>query len=140
MSHEESELAAEASGAHQAFDSAASEIDGACHSLEGEIRTIYDTFTAGVDTVGGELGGAAHNLLQQVVGFVEAGGHSRLDEPANVLEEDALRPLGEEYAALGAALHSAAATGAELEPLADELVKSKTVVGQIDKLVNAVTE
>jgi predicted nucleic acid-binding Zn-ribbon protein len=139
-SHEESELAAEASTAHQAFDSAASEIDGVCHSLEGEIGTIYDAFTAGVDAAGGELGGAAQNLLQEVVGFIEAGGQSRLEGPANTLEEDALGPLGEEYAALGTALHSAAATTAELAPLADDLLKSRAVVGQIDKLVNAVTE
>jgi ABC-type transporter Mla subunit MlaD len=140
VSHEESELVAEASGAHQAFESAGSELDGVCHSLEGEIGTIYEHFTAGVDTAGGELGGAAQNLLQQAVGFVEAGGQSRLEEPANELETEGLGPLGEEYAALGATLHSAATVTAELEPLADDLVKSKTVVDQIDRLVNAVTE
>jgi predicted nucleic acid-binding Zn-ribbon protein len=140
LSQEESALAAEASGAHQAFDSAASEIEGVSHSLEGEIGTIYDAFTAGVDAAGGELEGAAQNLFQQAVGFVEAGGQAKVEEPATALDADALGPLGEEYAALAVALHSAAATTAELEPLADDLVRSKAVVGQIDKLVNAVQE
>jgi predicted nucleic acid-binding Zn-ribbon protein len=140
FSHEESALAAEASGAHQAFDSAASEIDSACHSLEGEVGAIYDAFTAGVDVAGGELGGTAQNLLQEAIGFVEAGGQSRLEHPTDTLETDALSPLGEEYAALGATLHSAAVTAAELELLADDLVKSKVVVRQIEKLVNAATE
>jgi predicted nucleic acid-binding Zn-ribbon protein len=140
LSHEESGLAAEASGAHQAFDSDASEIDSVCHSLDGEIEAIYHAFTAAVEAAGGELGGAAQNLLQQAVGFIEAGGQSRLEEPANTLEADSLRPLGEEYAALGATLNSASAIAAELEPLADDLVKSKAVAGQIDKLVNTIQE
>jgi hypothetical protein len=93
-----------------------------------------------VDAAGGELGEAAQDLLQEAVGFVEAGGQARLEAPADTLEEDALGPLGEEYAALGAALHSAAATAAELEPLADDLLKCKVVVGQIDKLLNAMAE
>jgi hypothetical protein len=139
-SHEESEVVAEASSAHQAFDSAATEIDGACHSLEGDVGTSYDTFTAGVEAAGAELNGGTQNLLQEAVGFVEAGGQAHLEEPAHALEAEAIGPLGEEYAALGAVLHSAAATAAELEPLADDLVKSKAVVGEIDKLVNAVQE
>jgi predicted nucleic acid-binding Zn-ribbon protein len=139
-SHEASELAAEVSGAHQAIDSAASEIEGACHSLEGDIGTIYDTFTAGVDAAGTELDGATQNLLQEAVGYIEAGGHEHLEEPANALEANALSPLGEEYAALDAVLHSAATTASELEPLADDLVKAKAVVAEIDKLVNAVQE
>jgi chromosome segregation ATPase len=140
VSHEESELAAEASGAHQAFDSAGSEIEGACHSLEGDIGTIYDTFTAGVDAASTELDGATQNLLQEAAGYIEAGGHEHLEEPASALEADALGPLGQEYTGLDAVLHSAATTASELEPLADDLVKAKAVVAEIDKLVNAVQE
>jgi ABC-type transporter Mla subunit MlaD len=140
MSHEEATLTAQTSEAHQALDSEASELDSACHSLEGEIGTIYDTFTAGVETAGGELGEAAQSLIQEAVGFVQAGGQSRLEEPAETLEEGALGPLAEEYAALGSALHVATATAADLEPLTDELVKCKAVVGQVDKLLNAMAE
>jgi DNA repair exonuclease SbcCD ATPase subunit len=139
-SQEESGLASEATSAHEAFLSAASEIDGACHSLERDIGASYDRFTAGVDAAGTELNGATRNLLREAVAFVEAGGQAHLEEPANALETDALSPLGEEYAALGATLHSAAAIVAELDPLADNLLRCKAVVGEIDKLVNAIQE
>jgi len=137
--HQEATLVAEATEGTQAFDHEASELEHACSTLESEIETIYESFASGVETASQELTHAAQNAAQHAIGLVEAGKQSGLDAPADALEHDALHPLEEEYQALQASLHSAAATAAEVHPLADDLVKCHAVVGQIDQIMNTLT-
>jgi DNA repair exonuclease SbcCD ATPase subunit len=136
----ESELTSEASEAEHGFDAAGAELGQACQALQGEIATLYDNLAGGVDEAGRQLTESVQSLIQAAVGFVEAGTHSELEEPADALEHGGLDPLGEEYRQLQAVLEAATTVTAELDPLVDELVKCRTVVDNIDQVVNAMTE
>jgi ABC-type transporter Mla subunit MlaD len=137
---QEEALTMEASDSGQGFLSSATELESACSSLEEDIATIYDGFSSSVDVAGQELAQAIQDLVQQAIGFVEAGRQARLDEPADSLAGEALGPLREECRSLQASLDSAASATADLEPLADELAKCQAVIGDIDKLLNALAE
>ena len=133
----ESSLQVEADECAQGFNAAAEDIANACSSLEGGLGTTYDGCAGEVDSQGQELLQALQELAQETVTFVETGGRERLDEPARMVETEALGPLSEEYTALEGALDSAVALADNLAPLTDELVKCRAIVGEIAALLNA---
>lgn len=135
----ESSVESEATDGVQAFETLGGEIESFCTSLEGELEVIYDALTSGVDAQGHEWNEGVQNLAQQAAAFLESGEQHRLAQPASMVDEDALKPLSQEYATVGALLDVAVATAGELEPLSEELGKSQTVVAQVDELMSALS-
>jgi uncharacterized phage infection (PIP) family protein YhgE len=134
---EESQLESEGTDGVSAFEAAAGEAESHCTSLDQELDVVYGALTSGVDAQGGEWEHAIQDLAQSLVAFVQDGERDRLQEPAALLDEDALDALGREYDALSAGLGAATSAVAELDTLADDLVKSQAVVGQVGELMNA---
>jgi chromosome segregation ATPase len=137
--HQEQTLVTEATEGTQAFEHEAGELEEAASTLESELETIYQSLRSGVETASQELTHAVQDAAQHAVSLVETGKQTSLDGPADALEHDALHPLEEEYQTLQASLQAAAATAAEVHPLADDLGKCHAVVGQIDQIMNALT-
>lgn len=133
-------LVAEASSAQEALASSGAGLEAFCSTLDTEISAVYEGFAASADTAAQELAEAGRSRLQDAAGFLEASGQSRLEDPADTLDAEGFGPLGEESAALDEVLGSAALTAAEVEPLAGELAKCQAIVGEIEKLLNAIAE
>lgn len=125
-------------GVHD-LEAAGGEMESSCSSLEGELEVIYAALTSGADGQGHDWEQAVQHVGQEAAAFVEAGQEQRVDRPAQALEDDGVVPLTTEYAAVGVLLDAAAPAAAELEPLSEELVKSQTVVAQVDELMNALS-
>lgn len=137
LSEGESALESEAEGGVRGFASATADLEQACSSMEGEVELIYDALASGVEAQGQEWERAVRSEAQQAAGFVDAGTQQRLEQPAGMVENEALAALTKEYSALGLLLDVSTATATVLEPLAEDLVKSHFVVGQIDELMAA---
>jgi len=137
LAGDESSLASDVSEYVEAFESASADLGSACSRLEGELASIYESGRAGVDAAGQELAGGWQVLSQEAVAFVDSGVQERLEEPARVVEEEALGGLKQEYTALGGALEEGSATAQELAPLAEQLAKSQAIIGHVDELMQA---
>jgi chromosome segregation ATPase len=133
----ETALESEASEGVQAFGTAGSEFETACTTLESDVDLIYDVFDQGVETQGQAWEQAVHSAGQHQATFVTEGRQVRVDQPAEMVEDEALAPLNQEYEAVNTVLDAAATAVGELEPLAEDLVRCQVVVGQIDALMSA---
>jgi hypothetical protein len=136
----ETALATAAAEGGQGFDAAGGQFEQRCASLEQDVDQIYDRLDAAVAEQGQEWEQQAQGVAKEATGFVETGTQQRLERPATLVEDEALASLSQEYSALRAVLDGATATASELEPLAEELQKCQTVVGQIDELLNTLAE
>jgi chromosome segregation ATPase len=134
---QESSLETEGSESVHAFEAAGGEFGSACSALEAELGGIYEGCVAGIDADGDELVHGLESLAQEAVAFVERGAQEGLDTPADLVEQEALGGLHEEFSSLGHCLETAHGLAESLDPLADELVKSQTVVDQVDRLIKA---
>jgi hypothetical protein len=128
--------AAAGDGVH-GFGAAADEFEQRCSDLAGDVDLIYDALDAAVIEQGQEWEQHAAAIGTDAVGFVESGAQERLEQPAHLVEEEALRALEQEYGALGAILDTGTDTAGQLQPLAEELARCQSVVGQIAELMNA---
>jgi F0F1-type ATP synthase membrane subunit b/b' len=137
LTEEESGLEAAATEGTQGFQAAGTELESKCDSLEGELVSIYDAFASGVESQGQEWDQALQKAVQEAVSFVESGQQERLDQPAGLVQDEALAALTQEYTALGAVLDSAAQVAGELEPLAGELQKCGGVCDVVGRLLGA---
>ena len=137
LAQDETALEGEATEAVRDFDSMATSLEQAGTALEGDVDTVHDLLDAGVQEQGQEWEQAVERHAREAQAFVEAGATQRLEQPAQTVEDMALASLTREYTALDAVLDSGAAVAGEVEPLAAELAKCLTVVGHIDKLLNA---
>jgi len=133
----QSSVESEATEGVHAFETLGGEIESFCTSLEGELEVIYGALTSGTDAQGHEWDQGVQNLAQQAVTFLEGGQQERVVQPAAMVADEAMKPLSQEYATVGAVLDVAVAAAGELEPLSGELAKSQTVVAQVDELMNA---
>jgi hypothetical protein len=121
----------------QAFGTAATELEGACAELATEVDAMYDGFDQGVETQGQAWQQAVQAVAQEALTFVSEGQQVRLDQPAAMVEDEALASLTQEYETLQTLLDSAGKVVGELDPLAEDLVKCRAVMDDIDKLLNA---
>jgi hypothetical protein len=98
---------------------------------------MYDAFDQGVEKQGQAWEQAVETAGQDETTFVTEGRQQRVDQPAGMVEDEALAPLNQEYEALDTVLDAAVTALGELQPLAEDLPKCQTVVGQIDALMKA---
>lgn len=134
---QESAVENEATEGTTAFEAAAVEAESRCTSIDQELETLYGALESTVGTEGAAWDQAVQDVTQTVLTFLQEGGRERLEEPAALLDDEALDGLDREYDTLAAALGAAESTATELPPLADELVRSQSVVGQVAELMNA---
>lgn len=137
LSEGESSLQTAASEGVQGLETAGTEFEQSCSTLESAVDLIYDVLDKDVAEQGQEWEQHVQTIAKEAIGFVEAGAQERLEQPAIVVEEEAVASLSQEYGALEAVLDGATTTAEELKPLAEELAKCQTIVGQIDELMNA---
>jgi methyl-accepting chemotaxis protein len=133
----ESTIETEGSEGVHAFETAATEMETHCAALEGDLELIYHALSSGVEAQGHEWEQAVQNVAREAVGFAQDGQQQRLDDPATMLDDDALGSLDQEYTTLAAVLDMATAIAGELEPLGEELVKCQAVVVEVDELMSA---
>jgi chromosome segregation ATPase len=132
-----SKVEAEGTEGVHAFEAEATEMESRCTTLQGDLELVYDTMGTGVLAQAHEWEQGVHELVNDEVTFVTDGQKERLDDPASMLHEEALSALDGEYKALGAVLELASTAADELTPLADELVKSDSVVAEVGQLMDA---
>jgi DNA repair exonuclease SbcCD ATPase subunit len=137
LAQAESALEAAAAESVQGFDTAGGEFEQRCSDLASDVDLIFDALDAAVDGQGQEWEQHAATLAQEAVAFVESGGQERLEQPASLVESEALSALEQEYSALGGVLDAGTDTAGELEPLAEELVRCEAVVAVVDELGKA---
>lgn len=138
------DLAEEASGLEsagsegaQGFQAAGTELEGKCNEVEGELVSLYDAFDSGVESQGQEWDQTVQKAVQEAISFVETGRQERLDQPAGLVQDEALASLTQEYSALGIVLDGAAQVAVELEPLAADLQKCEGVCDAIGQLLGS---
>jgi hypothetical protein len=124
----------------QGFDTAAGEFEQQCTDLASDVDVIYDALDAAVDQEGQDWEQNVEALAKEAVAHLETAAQERLEQPAKLVEEDALDGLAQEYTALGTVLEAARDTSAELEPLSHELARCQAVVTQVDELMKALAE
>lgn len=122
------------------FDTAAGEFEQECAELTGEVDVIYDALDGAVDQEGQEWEQNVEALAKEAVAWAEAAEQERLEQPAQLVEAEALGALEQEYASLGTVLEAGRDTAGELEPLAEDLGRCQSVVGQVDELMKALAE
>jgi hypothetical protein len=132
---EESDLETTASEGTQGFQTAGTELDDKCNSLEGELVALYDVFGSTVESQGQEWDQTVQKAMQEAISFVETGRQERLDQPAALVQDEALALLTQEYTALGTVLDAAAQVAGDLEPLAADLEKCEGVCDVIGRLL-----
>lgn len=135
----ETAIEAEAQEGAQAFDAAADAFEGACGSLVTEVDGIYDALDGGVAAQGQEWEQAVDAAAQEALAFATDAREQRLEASAQMVDDEALGSLSQEYEALGALLDAVATPLGELPPLSAELMRAQAVVGQIDELMNALS-
>jgi chromosome segregation ATPase len=133
----ESEIEAEAREGAQGFDAAADSLEAACGSLVKEVDLIYDALDSGVAAQGQQWEQAVDAAAHEALAFVEEARQQRLEASASTVDDEALGTLNEEYEAVGTVLDAAEGPLGDLEPLSAELVRARSVLGQIDELMNA---
>jgi chromosome segregation ATPase len=137
MNQGETDLETESKEGVEGFETAAGDLETACTDLEGEVDTIYDVLSQGVETQGQSWQQAVQAASQEALTFTTEAHQQQLDQPAGVVKEEALATLTQEYEALDTVLEAAGTAVAGLEPLAEDLVKSQGVLGEIDSLMAA---
>lgn len=135
---QESDVEKEATEGTSAFEAAAVQVEAQCTSIDQELEALYATLESTVESEGGHWEQAVQDLGQTLLAFLRDGERERLEEPAALLDDQALDALDREYGAVEAGLGAAESTATELSPLADELVRSQSVVGQVDELMNSI--
>jgi chromosome segregation ATPase len=130
-------LEAEAAAGVQGLDQAGDELEGDCATLVQELAAVYDACAAGIDAEASALAAEVQDLGDQVLAFVQTEGDGRLAVPAAAVENEALEGLETEYTNVAVAVTAGLATSGVLDPLTEDLAKSKTVVGQVDRLISA---
>lgn len=140
LAQDETLLEAAANEGVHGFQTEGDALETFCGELESDVDLIYDALDAGVESQGNEWEQEVQRISHEAVDFVEAAGQQRMEQPARLVEDEALAALSREYTAVGAVLDGATETAGELEPLAEELGKCQVVVGQIDELMKAVAE
>ena len=130
-------LEAEAAAGVQAVDQAGDELEGDCATLVQELVAVYDACVAGIDAEASALAAEVQDLGDQVLAFVQTEGDGRLAVPAAAVENEALEGLETEYTNVAVAITAGLATSGVLDPLTEDLAKSQTVVGQVDRLISA---
>lgn len=121
----------------QGFEAAADAFEQRCGDLAGDVDLIYDDLDAAVVEQGQEWEQYVAAIGTDAVGFVESGAQERLEQPATMVENEALRALEQEFGAMGTLLDAGTDTAGQLQPLAEELARCQSVVGQIADLMNA---
>lgn len=134
---QESSLEGQATEATHGFEAATGEFTSACQALEAELGAIYEGCLTGIDAEADALDHGLEGLAQEAIAFVERGEHDRLEAPADLVQNEALGGLHEEYTTLGHFLETAQTVAQDLDPLADDLEKSQGVCDQVDRLMNA---
>ena len=120
-----------------AFDAEGDAFEQHCADLASEIDVIYDALDAAVVEQGQEWEQHVAHLAQDAAGFAESGTEERVEQPARVVEDEALRALEQEYGAVEDVLDAGSAAAGELEPLTGELARCTVVVAQVAELLNA---
>lgn len=133
----ETNIESESSEGVQEFGTAGTELASACTALESEVDVIYDALDQGVEAQGQAWQQAVQAAAQDDHTFVSEGQRVRVDQPAAMVEDEALTPLNQEYETLSTVLDAAVSAVSQLEPLAEDLIKSQVVVGQVDDLMKA---
>jgi hypothetical protein len=121
----------------QGFDAAGGEFEQECTEVASEIDVIYDALDAAVDQEGREWEQNMEALAKDIGQWLETAAHERLEQPAKLVEEEALGSLEQEFSTVGTALEGGRDTAGELEPLAEDLSRCQAVVAQVDELMNA---
>ena len=119
------------------FDAAAGEFEQRCSDLASDVDLIYDALDAAVVEQGQQWEQHAAATSTDAVGFLESAAQERLEEPATLVESEALGALEQEFGALGPVLDAGTDTADRLQPLAEELARCQAVVAQIAELMNA---
>lgn len=121
----------------EGFDSEAGEFEQHCTQLASEVDAIYDLLDGAVDQEGNQWEQNVDALGKRETAWAEASGQERLEHPAQIVEDEALSALEQEYAALGTVIEGGRNTAAEVEPLAGDLARCQSVVGEVDELMKA---
>lgn len=121
----------------QGFDTAAGEFEQQCTDLASDVDLIYDALDSAVDQEGHEWEQNLEALAKEAAAWASGAAEERLEQPARMVEEEALNSLEQEYSAVGTLLEGGRDTAGELEPLADDLAHCQAVVAQVDQLMNA---
>jgi hypothetical protein len=121
----------------QGFEAAAGEFEQHCADLASDVDAIYDALDAAVAQEGQDWDQAVKSFTAEAVGFAESGAQDQVEQPATLVEEEALAGLEQEYSALGDVLDSARQTAAELVPLSEDLSRCQQVVATVDDLLTA---
>jgi len=137
MGEAASSFEAAAADSVQGFEAAAGEFEQHCLDLASEVDQIYDDLDAAVAEEGQEWDQQVTAFVTEAMGFVESGAQERLEQPAGMVENEALSALEQEYSALGGMLGGATETAGELEPLAEDLARCQQVIAKVDELMNA---
>lgn len=122
------------------FDSGASEFEQHCTELASDVDEIYDALDAAVGQQGQEWQQHVDTLARQASASVERGAEERLEQPAKLVEVEALGALEQEYSTLAGVLDGGGDTAGQLEPLAEDLARCQGVLVQVDALLNAIAE
>jgi len=120
-----------------AFEAAAGEFEQHCSDLQSEVDVIYDALDAAVAQEGQEWDQQARSFVTAAVGFVASGAQERVEQPARLVEDEALGCLEQEFSALADVLRSAEQTAGQLDPLTADLARCQQVVAKVDELLNA---
>jgi chromosome segregation ATPase len=120
----------------QGFEVAGGEMETACTTLQADVDVIYDALDSGVEAQGQAWEQAVQAAAAEALAFVTDAGQ-RLDQAADIVNDDALATLDQEYDALGTVLDAAGPLLSDLEPLAADLASGQAVLGQVDALMDA---
>jgi hypothetical protein len=104
------------------------------------VDVIYDALDAAVDQEGQDWEQNVDDLAKQAVAWAQSAAQERLEQPARLVEEQALAALEQEYAALGTVLEAGRDIAGDLDPLAEDLARCQAVVAQVDELMKALAE
>lgn len=137
LSQGQSAVEGAAGDAVQGFDSAADEFEQRCSDLASDVDLIYDALDAAVVEQGQEWEQHVAAMGTDAVGFVESSAQERLEQPATMVENEALGALEQEFGALGTLFDAGTHTAGQLQPLSEDLARCQAVVGQIAELMNA---
>jgi DNA repair exonuclease SbcCD ATPase subunit len=137
MNEGETELHAESNEGVHGFETAAGALEAACTELADDVHDIYDVLSQGVEAQGQAWQQAVQAAGHEALTFTTEARQDHLEQPAAMVRDEALATLTQEYETLDAVLEAAASAVSTLEPLAEDLVKCKSVLGDIDALTAA---
>jgi chromosome segregation ATPase len=133
----ETQLETESKEGVQGFETAADKLESDCTDLEQDVDAIYSELSTGVEAQGQAWQQAVQAASQEALTFTNEARQQQLDQPAALVKDEALSTLTQEYEALNTVLEAATIAVNGLEPLAEDLVKSQGVLGEIDSLMAA---